>query len=163
MAMSDPIGILLAHNHWAMRNVLDACGRLGEGEFHRRFEMGPGSLHDTAVHILGAMRVWTDVLAGRTPRPFPQGKHSVAGLLMMLDEAGAELNEEAGRRPLGEVVERVREGKAYTYSRAEVLAHVATHGMHHRAQCLNMLRQCGVSPLPESSVAEWSRRVDAAG
>lgn len=163
MGMSDPIGILLAHNHWATRNVLDACARLGEGGFHRRFEMGPGSLHDTVVHILGAMRVWTDVLAGRTPRAFPQGKHGVPELLMMLDEAGAELLEQSASRPLGDVVERVREGRTFRYTRAEVLAHVATHGMHHRAQCLNMLRQCGVSPLPESSVAEWTRRVDSAG
>ena len=28
--------------------------------------------------------------------------------------------------------------------------------MHHRAQCLNMLRQLGVTPLPPSSVAEWT-------
>jgi uncharacterized damage-inducible protein DinB len=33
--------------------------------------------------------------------------------------------------------------------------HVATHGMHHRAQCLNMLRQLGVNPLPPISVLEW--------
>jgi uncharacterized damage-inducible protein DinB len=31
-----------------------------------------------------------------------------------------------------------------------------THGMHHRAQCLNMLRRLGVQPLPPSSVAEWT-------
>jgi uncharacterized damage-inducible protein DinB len=27
--------------------------------------------------------------------------------------------------------------------------------MHHRAQCLNMLRHLGVTPLPPSSVTEW--------
>jgi uncharacterized damage-inducible protein DinB len=37
-----------------------------------------------------------------------------------------------------------------------VLTHVTTHGMHHRAQCLNMLRQLGVTPLPPSSVTEWT-------
>ena len=35
-----------------------------------------------------------------------------------------------------------------------MLAHVATHGMHHRAQCLNMLRQLG-APLPEIDLLEW--------
>jgi uncharacterized damage-inducible protein DinB len=39
---------------------------------------------------------------------------------------------------------------------------VATHGVHHRAQCLNMLRHLGVKPLPLSSVAEWSRTADGA-
>jgi uncharacterized damage-inducible protein DinB len=28
--------------------------------------------------------------------------------------------------------------------------------MHHRAQCLNMLRHLGVTPLPASSVTEWT-------
>ena len=41
-------------------------------------------------------------------------------------------------------------------ARAAVLTHVATHGMHHRAQCLNMLRRLDVQPLPPSSVSEWT-------
>jgi uncharacterized damage-inducible protein DinB len=41
-------------------------------------------------------------------------------------------------------------------TRGAVLAHVTTHGTHHRAQCLNMLRRLGVNPLPPSSVAEWT-------
>jgi uncharacterized damage-inducible protein DinB len=32
--------------------------------------------------------------------------------------------------------------------------------MHHRAQCLNMLRKLGVTPLPKSSVAEWTLEGD---
>jgi uncharacterized damage-inducible protein DinB len=45
-------------------------------------------------------------------------------------------------------------------SRGGVITHVATHGMHHRAQCLNMLRQLGVTPLPKSSVVEWMVTAD---
>ena len=41
------------------------------------------------------------------------------------------------------------------------LTHITTHGTHHRAQCLNMLRQLGVTPLPPSSVAEWTWLGDA--
>ena len=43
---------------------------------------------------------------------------------------------------------------------AGVITHIATHGTHHRAQCLNMLRRLGVHPLPQSSVAEWTRAAD---
>jgi len=53
-------------------------------------------------------------------------------------------------------------GKQYAFTRGAILAHVTTHGMHHRAQCLNMLRHIGVSPLPLSSVLEWMRTVDGA-
>jgi len=34
--------------------------------------------------------------------------------------------------------------------------------MHHRAQCLNMLRQLGVDPVPPSAVVEWIMMVDQA-
>jgi uncharacterized damage-inducible protein DinB len=49
-----------------------------------------------------------------------------------------------------------RAGQTIRLTRAAVFAQITTHGMHHRAQCLNMLRQLGVTPLPPSSVAEWT-------
>ncbi|MCA9288067.1 MAG: LysR family transcriptional regulator [Phycisphaerales bacterium] len=55
-----------------------------------------------------------------------------------------------------EIVTRTRDGKTYSFTRGAVVTHITTHGMHHRAQCLNMLRQLGVNPLPKSSVMEWS-------
>ncbi len=58
---------------------------------------------------------------------------------------------------MGETFERTRQGVTTVYTRATILCHVHTHSMHHRAQCLNMLRHLGVNPLPQSSVVEWSR------
>ena len=66
MIASNPLDILLAHDHWATRQILDACAKLTPEQFHRRFEMGPGSLHDTVTHMLAAMRVWADLLAGKS-------------------------------------------------------------------------------------------------
>lgn len=158
MAVSDPIEVLLRHDHWATQQIVGACSGLDEARFHRRFEMGPGSLHDTLVHICGAMRVWTDVLEQREVRPRPEGgpRRSAAEIGALLDESAGQLAAVAKRMPLSGLVTRVREGKNYAFTRAVVLTHVATHGTHHRAQCLNMLRQVGVNPLPKSSVTEWS-------
>lgn len=157
MPASDPLDILLRHDHWGTRLILGACEPLSEARFHQRFAMGPGSLHDTLVHIIGAMRAWTDVLHQRDLRPRPeQGpKQTVAQIRTLLDEAAAELSEVARRHPLDQTVTRTREGKTYTFTRGMVVTHVTTHAMHHRAQCLNMLRQLGVDPLPKSSVTEW--------
>jgi uncharacterized damage-inducible protein DinB len=38
------------------------------------------------------------------------------------------------------------------------IAHVITHGMHHRAQVLYMLRRLGVEGLPEGDVLSWEHR-----
>ena len=163
MASSDPILILLAHNHWATREVLDACAGLTEEQFHRRFDMGLGSLHDTTTHILGAMRGWGDLLGGRPQRARLEGeKRTAAELLMLLDELGADLQASATSHPVYEEVTGERGGEPYTFTRGAVLTHLITHGDHHRAQCVNMLRQIGVDPVPRSSVMEWARVVDQA-
>ncbi|HEX8913103.1 MAG TPA: DinB family protein [Humisphaera sp.] len=160
MPESDPLRILLAHDRWATGQILDACDRLAPDALHRRFDLGPGSLHDALAHVAGAAMTWTDTLAGREPRPRPDDgvrRFSASELRTLLDDAYAGLAAEADRRPLGEVVtRRLRTGQTIDMTRGAVLTHVATHGMHHRAQCLNMLRQLGVSPLPPSSVTEWT-------
>jgi uncharacterized damage-inducible protein DinB len=163
MPESDLLQILLSHDRWATAQLLDACGTLTADQFHRRFDIGPGSLHDTLTHVISATRALTETLAGeRGVQPRPrletdgQGRTPEA-LRSLLNEAWLEFQAEARRRPLGETVtRRTRDGRLLTMTRAAVVAHVTTHGMHHRAQCLNMLRQLGVTPLPPSSVAEWT-------
>jgi uncharacterized damage-inducible protein DinB len=160
MPESDPLLILLAHDRWATVQILDACGRLSDEQFHRRFEMGPGSLHDTLTHVVGAIRAWTETLAGWEPRPRPETdgrRRTPEEIHALLGESCRELSAEVGRRPLDETVtRRLRDGRTVVLTRGAVLTHVTTHGMHHRAQCLNMLRHLGVMPLPASSVTEWT-------
>jgi uncharacterized damage-inducible protein DinB len=161
MPTSNPIDVLLGHDQWATRNIIETCSHLSHEQFHQRFEMGPGSLHDTTTHIVTAIRVWADLLAGREQRPRLEGtERTTAELLSLLDEAAADFSALAAQYPLDDVVTRQREGKTFRLSRSGVIAHVATHGMHHRAQCLNMLRQLGVKPLPPNSVADWMNMAD---
>lgn len=157
--MHDPTDIQLTHNEWATERLLDACERLTPDQFHQAFDIGIGTLHATIVHMIGAMWVWTDTLGRRTPRPWidEAPRRSVAELRELHRAAAADLASAARAGPMDEPLTRERLGQTYTYARAVIIAHVSTHGMHHRAQCLNMLRRLGVSPLPPSSVVEWSR------
>ena len=160
MPESDPLRILLSHDRWATAQILDACDGLTADQFHRRFEIGPGSLHDALTHVVGAMRAMTETLAGREPRPRLEGdgqRRTPGQLRSLFEEACREFSAEARRRPLEETVSRrTRDGRTLTMTRGAVLTHVTTHGTHHRAQCLNMLRHLGVNPLPPSGVAEWT-------
>jgi uncharacterized damage-inducible protein DinB len=160
MPSSDFLEILLAHDRWATGQLLEFCEDLSDEQFHQRFEMGVGSLHDSVTHILGAMRTWTDSLAEREggQRLEENGqKHKPKELAALLDSVADALAAEARRKPVSDTISRrLRSGKTFAFTRAAVLTHVATHSMHHRAQCLNMLRQLGVKPLPPSSVTEWT-------
>jgi uncharacterized damage-inducible protein DinB len=161
MATSDPVEILLEHNMWATRTMIQACESLTDEQFHQKFEMGPGSLHDTLTHMIGAIRGWGDLLAGREQRARLEGdKHSIDELNQLLEEVGTDFSASARNHPVDEEVTGERGGRSFTFTRGGVITHVTTHGMHHRAQCLNMLRQLGVDPLPPSAVVEWILMVD---
>lgn len=71
MAPSEPLLLALEHNAWATHEVLRACTALGDEQWHQRFEMVPGSLHDTLTHVVGAMFRWADRIDGppRAVRP----------------------------------------------------------------------------------------------
>src|SRR4051794_4166830 len=75
MPQSTPLKILLDHNHWATKELLTTCATLTPDQFHQKFEIGPGSLHDTLTHIIGATRAWTETLAQSTPRPRLETDH----------------------------------------------------------------------------------------
>jgi len=153
-----PGEILLKFDRWATDGLLDACSSLSEQQLDQEFEMGLGTLRKTLTHMLGAMRGWTDVLTEADP-PRPRIEHDPKRSIDELRELHNQVFEEfiqgvhAGAHD--DILSRTREGKTYTFSRGGVLTHVTTHAMHHRAQCLNMLRQLGVKPLPKSSVMEW--------
>ena len=159
---SNAFDILLEHDQWATRQILETCAALSDEQFHRRFEMGPGSLHDTLNHMLAAKRGWGDMLAGREDRPRLEGvKRTVAELTALHDEIAGDFAAIARAHPVDEIVSRSRGGKMYSFPRGGVVTHVTTHGMHHRAQCLNMLRHVGAASLPRSSVVEWMIGVDS--
>lgn len=160
MAESNPVDILLKFDLWATRQMIRACEPLSAEQFHRRFEIGRGSLHDVLVHVISAMGFWGDLLAGRQPVPRPDEsneKFLPAQLIDMLQATHRNFEQSVRAKPFDGTVQRERGGKIYTFTRGSVFCQVMTHGMHHRAQVLNMLRHSGVNPLPTSSVTEWAR------
>jgi len=135
-------------------------------------QKGPGSLHDTLTHVVGAMLRWADRIDGPPTELRPSIESGVqrtpAELLRLLDTAASGLAASAERaraRGLGTEFEVTLAGQAHRFTRGAALVHVATHGMHHRAQCLNMLRHLavpGVSDcLPEIDPLDWQLRANS--
>jgi uncharacterized damage-inducible protein DinB len=155
------LDILLAHNLWATNQLLMHCRGLTEAQFHQRFDIGPGSLHDTLTHILGSIQRWGNVLDSQ---PAGEGLAKTSRtpdeLLAMLQTLGNRFNQLALSHPLDGLVVGQRGGKTYRFVRGALITHVTTHAVHHRAQCLNMLRQLGATPLPAIAVLDWMVNAD---
>jgi uncharacterized damage-inducible protein DinB len=158
---ADPITSGLAHDLWATDQLLASMASLSSGQLHQTFPIGLGSLHETIVHNMGAIRVWTDVLARREVRPWitppntPTAHRTIDQLKAEYEANHADLCQAAGAGPMHETLTRIRNDKTFTYTRATILIHIFTHNAHHRAQAINMLRQLSCSPLPKSSTTEW--------
>ena len=171
-AAGDPLDILLRHDAWATREVLRACSGLTDEQWHRRFEIGPGSLHDALTHVVGAMLRWADRIDGPPTelRPSIEGiaRRTPAELLAILEAAESGLAASADRaraRGLGTEFDVTLAGRTHRFMLGTALVHVTTHGMHHRAQCLNMLRHMGVpgisDRLPEIDPLDWQLQAQA--
>ncbi len=155
---------LLGHNAWATRVLLERCRDLTPAQLARKFDIGPGSVHDTLVHVIGAMRRWADRIAGREVRPRLEegGRRFAPGeLLELLDEASSDFAAVAERVAADERLDETMEVRLpdreapLVLTRGTAIVHAMTHGVHHRAQVLNMLRRLQVGDLPDVDAIEW--------
>lgn len=139
---------LFGYGLWANRCVWDTAADVNDEQLDRSFELGEGSLRKTLAHIYGAERAWHERCAGPEAEALPRGRetHSLA-----------EIREATGRisrvrddwlasfsnADLDREIAYDKDGHTYAHPLSDVLLHVCNHGMHHRAQALNMLRRMG--------------------
>ncbi len=166
--MTDILDRLLGHNAWTTQQLLERARELSPGQYVQRFDIGPGSVHDTLLHIIDVMFGWADRIADRPRRPSlsAEGEPQVRSadeLLDLLDAATQELEQttrmivDGGR--IDEMMSVTYEGRSWEFTRGTALAHVLTHGMHHRAQVFNMMRQLGEQVDIDGDVIEWEIEV----
>jgi uncharacterized damage-inducible protein DinB len=122
--------------------------------YSQTFPFGMGSIRATLLHMAAAEWAYVERLAGRdfllADSPF------TAERLPEFEELVRKWNEQAAQtadsiRTLGPVERPVefisRTGPAPILARAtagEIVLHMTFHEVHHRAQVMAMLRQCGV-------------------
>ena len=157
----DLLDRLLGHDRDSTRQLLEIAAALDDEQLDREFDIGHRTVRRSLEHIIWNIECWTDLMQGRPVRARPAGAPSIAELRRRHDNASAELFAlarvivERGR--LDETfLDRLDDPpKAKTLGGA--IVHLATHGMHHRAQLLYMLRRLGVTTLPEGDVLTWEQ------
>jgi uncharacterized damage-inducible protein DinB len=124
------------------------------GAYAQAFPFGPGSIRATLLHVAAAEWAYVERLAGRD-FPLADGPFTVERLPALEPFVGA-WDAQAARtaaaiRALGDPARPVefisRVGPSPVRARAtaaEIVLHMALHEVHHRAQVMAMLRQCGV-------------------
>ncbi len=116
--------------------------------------MGPGSIRSALYHIWAAERVWLDRWAkGGVPRlSQPEAGLSIAELRRRAEQTAAERDAFLASRTEADLAAPLAftnlKGESYSLPLAGQMLHVVNHGIHHRAQFVNMVRQVG-GPVPK--------------
>lgn len=169
---SDPYDILLGHNRWAIRQLLERAKQLTPDEFTRPFDIGPaaqGGLHDIITHMIGCIFRWADRIGEQTLRPSIEGRppgdpapmtrRSPEELIALLDRACEDFSLAVGRMKKENRLAEVRTwtfgSDSYRFNVAAAIIHVTNHGMHHRAQCMNIFKQLGRPVNADLDELEW--------
>ncbi len=179
MHAADLIRRLHQHRMWSNRGLLEAVRALSKEQLRQQFAIGQGSVWQTLTHLLAAEYVWLEALLGNESALLPgdvvgqlPGNQAGTGAIQTLDELVIRWQEVDQRwnqylasltdASLDEIVYRISTssgaGKRHGTRRADILLHVCTHAQYTTAQLLNMLRQLGVSPLPDVMLISLARQ-----
>ena len=153
----DILDRLLAHDTWTTRQLLLACQSLPDDLLDKEFDIDQRSLRKTFVHIIENMETWTDLLCER-PIQNRMG-NSVPELIERLSSIS---------RDFTNVARRVARQQSYDDCFVDILdnpprlktfggaiAHLITHGMHHRAQVMFLMEKVGLREHIEGDVLSW--------
>lgn len=158
-AALDLLDRLLDHDEWTTGRVLAAAQTLSEAQLDQVFDLGHSSFRRTALHMVGNIEVWTDLLEGRPARSMPAATPTLPELHQRFDLAyhafaqTARAARDAGR--LNDLYWDVLDRPPQQKSVAGTLLHVITHNHMHRAELLHLLERLGVPDLIEGDVLSW--------
>ncbi len=139
---------------WAREQVHDAAAGLSDDQLDRPFPIGMGSLRKNLVHVRDGEQWWLNNWKGDSGAPFPATDEtlSISDLRRSFDAVAAERNRQINvmsDADLQRIVEgRPRPDVVRRFPIGVTMLQLCSHGTHHRAQSLNMLRQLGAKPPP---------------
>lgn len=145
---------LFRYNDWARDQLVGVCSDLSGAQLDRTFEMGMGTIRATMNHICAAERVWLDRWIGH---PAPRFRMQADGVtIAQLADESRQIAAERDQYLQTLANDELERMLTYRNSRGQefrnpiggLVLHVCTHGIHHRAQVLNMLRHVGAA-LPK--------------
>ncbi len=140
---------LYSYNDWANAKLLQRCDGLSDAQLDQPREMGLGTLRTTWRHLAAAEQVWLERWLGHPWTPLDVEVNGVS-----LDDIQDNLRSVAGKRAqlmadekepdLSRIVPYQNSaGLAFAHRLSDLMLHVANHGVHHRAQVLNYMKQFG--------------------
>jgi uncharacterized damage-inducible protein DinB len=157
----DLLDLLLDHDHWATKRLLDANGGLTDAQLDREFDIGHRTLRETFGHIVFNIPFWTAFLTGQSPdggysADAQPDDRSLAALVDHHERAYAAFAGAARRlRDEGRLGDVFADHYGVRKSFGGTVLMVVEHNEGHRTEVLHILARLGVPDLPEVDLGVW--------
>jgi uncharacterized damage-inducible protein DinB len=161
----DLLDLLLDHDQWATRTLLDAGGGLTAAQWDQEFDVGHRTLRATFGHMIFNVPFWAAFLAGH---PADGGysadtqpdDRSPAALVDWHERGYAAFATVARRlRDEGRLGETFLDHYAVRKSCGGTILMVVEHNTEHRTEVLHILQRLGASNPPEVDLGVWDYRL----
>lgn len=157
----DLLDVLLDHDHWATRQLLDASGGLSESQLDQPFDIGHRTLRETFGHMIFNVAFWSAFLTGQ-PR---EGSYSADAQPADRSLAALTGHHERVHPAFAAAARRLRDeqrlGEIYVdhyavrKSFGGTILMVVEHNVEHRAEAVHILARLGVPEVPEVDLGVW--------
>jgi uncharacterized damage-inducible protein DinB len=152
----DLLDLLLDHDHWATRRLLDACSSLTEAQLDQPFDIGHRTLRATFGHMIGNVPFWTAFLDERQPAAPREDARSLAELVDEHERGYAAFAGAARRlRDEGRLGEVFQDHYGVRKSYGGTALMVIEHNAEHRTEILHILQRLNAPDQPEVDLGVW--------
>jgi uncharacterized damage-inducible protein DinB len=153
--MVESVATLVEYTQWSGEIILRECAVLSDEQLKRDLGGSQGSLLRLLRHVYDAEQGWLKMIANRHLPPFDQlggdsigdAPETLGGLTAAWPELWSRwsgwfhtLTEDDLKQP---VAARLPDGRAVSFTVADLIAHAVNHSTLHRGQMVTMLRMLG--------------------
>lgn len=149
---------LLGHDSWTTRRLIEICFDLNDEQLDQEFDIGHRTIRGTLDHVIWNIECWTDLMGGGHVR-CRSADVSMRSLAERFENATKAFHVLAHQidndSRLDDSFLDALDDPPRRKSFGSTILHIVTHGMHHRAQLMFMLRRLGVNDIPEGDALSW--------
>jgi uncharacterized damage-inducible protein DinB len=151
------------YNVWAGKLLLDRIQLLTEAQIHEEIVSSFPGLYKTVLHMLDAESIWWQRLrlqerivipSQEPPLPFAELSKKLLQQSGLWQEWVRNASEPAIQHVFAYQNSKKEQFKQPVY---QVLLHLFNHGTYHRGQMVTLLRQLGITDIPQTDFIIWSR------
>jgi len=149
-----------AYGDWATEKLMLLADQLSDSHLDHDFQMGPGSIRKTLLHLFDAENFWvSNWTTGESHFSFVPLTTSIdelKGSRVEMVQTRNRFVAEQDSHSVSRILKASFGGPEFLVPTIESMTQVCMHGTHHRAQLCNMLRHSGIK-LPATDYVVWAR------